>query len=559
MNTIDNAPTYNLKAVVQETGLKADTLRAWERRYNLPSPQRTPSGHRLYSDRDIEILKWLVLRQEEGLSISRAVALWRRLESEHPDPLKVPMQSSSQTTSHRGEAYANEPFALGQEQVGSEPRRSDHTDARGVSFSPTGHSGGHPGGQSSQRFDENSLQTGTQPTMPTYGQGQSGAYNTGVYNGGAYTSSHNATNYAQHGVNDTLSILRNDWVNHCLNFAEQDAERVLSEAFSMFSIEVVCIEVLQKGMSMIGDGWYQGRITVHQEHFASALALRRIETLMSTTPPPTRPGRIAVGCPAGEEHTFIPLVISLLLRRKGWDVLYLNGNIPLRSLETTMKTARPHLMILTAQQLYTASSLLDTARFLFAENVPVAFGGRIFLRVPNLHESIPGYYLGKDLDEAIQIIESKISIVSSPPKAMREVSREYIDAHNHYRERQARIEADVWRNTELLGIPQNILAEANISLGRNITAALNLGNMNYLGPDLEWIESLLVNHYQMPAHIVNVYIQLYYKACQKHLSDAGMIVTGWLSQTLGVQTERLKQGSQTSVNQAAINRTKQMA
>jgi DNA-binding transcriptional MerR regulator len=74
---MDETPTFNLKAVIQETGLKPDTLRAWERRYGLPSPKRTPGGHRLYSGRDIDMLKWLIARQEEGLSISRAVELWR--------------------------------------------------------------------------------------------------------------------------------------------------------------------------------------------------------------------------------------------------------------------------------------------------------------------------------------------------------------------------------------------------------------------------------------------------------------------------------------------------
>ncbi|MCA9937221.1 MAG: MerR family DNA-binding transcriptional regulator, partial [Anaerolineales bacterium] len=38
-----------MKVVVQETGLKPDTLRAWERRYGVPSPERTAGGHRLYS------------------------------------------------------------------------------------------------------------------------------------------------------------------------------------------------------------------------------------------------------------------------------------------------------------------------------------------------------------------------------------------------------------------------------------------------------------------------------------------------------------------------------
>ncbi len=31
-------PLYNIKAVVQKTGIPADTVRAWERRYGIPSP-----------------------------------------------------------------------------------------------------------------------------------------------------------------------------------------------------------------------------------------------------------------------------------------------------------------------------------------------------------------------------------------------------------------------------------------------------------------------------------------------------------------------------------------
>ena len=89
MKSSADTPTYNLKAVVQETGLKPDTLRAWERRYGLPEPRRTESGHRLYSQNDINLLKWLIARQEEGLNISRAVELWRRVEVEQADPFQT--------------------------------------------------------------------------------------------------------------------------------------------------------------------------------------------------------------------------------------------------------------------------------------------------------------------------------------------------------------------------------------------------------------------------------------------------------------------------------------
>src|SRR5512141_2494139 len=81
-------PVYNLKAVLKETGLKADVLRAWERRYGLPAPERTQGGHRLYSDFDVAMLKWLIMRQNEGLSISRAAEMWKEHLLQGRNPLE---------------------------------------------------------------------------------------------------------------------------------------------------------------------------------------------------------------------------------------------------------------------------------------------------------------------------------------------------------------------------------------------------------------------------------------------------------------------------------------
>ena len=84
---VSTTPAFNLKVVLKETGLTADTLRAWERRYGLPVPQRSAGGHRLYSQRDIETIKWLMKRQTEGLSISRAVDMWKEQLASGEDPL----------------------------------------------------------------------------------------------------------------------------------------------------------------------------------------------------------------------------------------------------------------------------------------------------------------------------------------------------------------------------------------------------------------------------------------------------------------------------------------
>lgn len=75
LSQFSTTPLFNTKAVSQETGVPADTFRAWERRYGVPRPQRTEGGHRLYSQRDIALIRWLRDRTAEGMTISQAIAL----------------------------------------------------------------------------------------------------------------------------------------------------------------------------------------------------------------------------------------------------------------------------------------------------------------------------------------------------------------------------------------------------------------------------------------------------------------------------------------------------
>src|SRR2546427_12509418 len=77
-----DVPLFNTKAVVHQTGIAAPTLRAWERRYMILSPERAHNDYRLYSERDIAIIRWLKERVDAGMSISQAIALFRHLEEE---------------------------------------------------------------------------------------------------------------------------------------------------------------------------------------------------------------------------------------------------------------------------------------------------------------------------------------------------------------------------------------------------------------------------------------------------------------------------------------------
>ncbi|MBK8250194.1 MAG: cobalamin-dependent protein [Gemmatimonadetes bacterium] len=63
--------------MIQRTGLSADLVRAWERRYSVVEPRRSPGGQRLYSDADIEHLSHLHRAVLAGRSIGQVAVLDR--------------------------------------------------------------------------------------------------------------------------------------------------------------------------------------------------------------------------------------------------------------------------------------------------------------------------------------------------------------------------------------------------------------------------------------------------------------------------------------------------
>ncbi len=66
---------FNIHIASQLSGVAAATIRAWEKRYNVLTPQRADNGHRLYSESDIEKLSILQQLTQQGLSIGKIAAL----------------------------------------------------------------------------------------------------------------------------------------------------------------------------------------------------------------------------------------------------------------------------------------------------------------------------------------------------------------------------------------------------------------------------------------------------------------------------------------------------
>jgi DNA-binding transcriptional MerR regulator len=423
----DITPIYNLKAVVNEVGLSATTLRAWELRYGLPKPQRTAGGHRLYSRQDIEMLKWLMERQKKGLSISQAIELWKVRE-------------------------------LGEENIS----------------------------------------TRIQASITDVGMGEG-----------------------------MLDQLREKWTEACTVFDDQAANRVLDQAFAIGSPESICTEVLQKGLAHIGEGWYDGSISVQQEHFASAIAVRRLNSLLTAVSPPTRSGRILLACPPGESHDFILLLITYLLRRRSWDVIYLGSNVPLQDLDAAIEFTKPALVLSAAQTLTSAASLRTISEFLSTRDIPLAYGGGVFTLIPSVIKCISGYYLGSNVPMVPNSIELLIKAAPSMPIAQ-PLSPAYTQSLSLFHHNEAFIVGYVASTMQSIPVVPAHLEIANENLTQMIYSALILGDINLLDHSVSWLNGLLGN-YGISTQLVEQFYAIYRQAVKHYLGVDGGLIEDWLS------------------------------
>jgi MerR family transcriptional regulator, light-induced transcriptional regulator len=66
---------YSIKDLEKLTGIKAHTLRIWEKRYNLLEPKRTTTNIRFYDDEDLKRILNVALLNRNGIKISRIAEL----------------------------------------------------------------------------------------------------------------------------------------------------------------------------------------------------------------------------------------------------------------------------------------------------------------------------------------------------------------------------------------------------------------------------------------------------------------------------------------------------
>ncbi|MGW4806325.1 cobalamin B12-binding domain-containing protein [Kitasatospora sp. NPDC004272] len=147
--------------------------------------------------------------------------------------------------------------------------------------------------------------------------------------------------------------------------------------------EALLLDVIGALQARIGREWAADRITVIQEHAATAVN-ERVVALVTGHPafaaaahPPER-GRVAVACVDGEWHAFPARLLAEVLVLRGWRVDYLGAQCPTPHLIAHLHRTAPDALALSASlstRLPAAHAAVSAAQ---AAGVPVIAGGAAF-------------------------------------------------------------------------------------------------------------------------------------------------------------------------------------
>jgi methanogenic corrinoid protein MtbC1 len=140
--------------------------------------------------------------------------------------------------------------------------------------------------------------------------------------------------------------------------------------------------VIQPAQARIGDLWQENRLTVAQEHLATAIAQLVLALAYPALPrAPSNGKRVLVACAEDELHDLGARMAADFFEMAGFDVRYLGANLPTDSLVGMVREDPPDLVALSvtmAFHLDAARAVVRQLREGAGDRMHVALGGQAF-------------------------------------------------------------------------------------------------------------------------------------------------------------------------------------
>jgi methanogenic corrinoid protein MtbC1 len=175
------------------------------------------------------------------------------------------------------------------------------------------------------------------------------------------------------------------------------------------SIIDIYLKVIQESLYAVGQLWETNKITVAQEHMATAISQYVVAQLYAHLEPTgISRGTMVITGVQGELHQIGANMVADVLEADGWDVRFLGTNMPHAGILQAIEETKADVLGISATMLFNVPhviALIEDVRRKFDSRAPrIILGGSAFRAAPDLYKELGVEGFAPDLKTAIALI-----------------------------------------------------------------------------------------------------------------------------------------------------------
>jgi len=174
-------------------------------------------------------------------------------------------------------------------------------------------------------------------------------------------------------------------------------------------------KVIRHAQSEIGRLWQEDRISIAQEHMATAISQLVLSHVYQYANPPAPNGKkVLVACVEGELHEFPARLVADALDLAGFEVRYLGASVPHGGLLQMIEAEKPDLLVLSATMTFNVPQLRSAVAHVRARwtTLPLAVGGGVCAFSPGLATELGADLGGTDADQLVALARQRLGVGS---------------------------------------------------------------------------------------------------------------------------------------------------
>jgi methanogenic corrinoid protein MtbC1 len=208
---------------------------------------------------------------------------------------------------------------------------------------------------------------------------------------------------------DPLRLTGDIFLAAILGGQRQAALSTVEEALQAGASHIdIYADVISESLHSVGALWEQNRISVAQEHMATAVAQYVIAMIypLLTRPKPYR-GTMVVSGVSGEQHQIGANLVADAMEANGWDVRFLGTNLPQATILSVVEETSADVLCISTTliaNLPSAAELVESVRTRLKDAPRIVLGGAAYRLAPRFPEALGSAEVVLDLRQALTVL-----------------------------------------------------------------------------------------------------------------------------------------------------------